>query len=205
MIFAVQDEEAVYFKSRVDKPVIVVGVPFPVTSLPARARVAKIGWAASDNPNNRHAFKELAAAWERNAFLNSACELVIGGRITKFLPRRLPRGMVNVGPVHDMKDFYESIDLAVNPDTTGTGIKIKTLEALSFGRPLVCTKIAARGLHSACKEHNAAGVDEMLQYVVELVQSHEKADILKQQGTKIFNDYIKKYDYSYLFDKCEGC
>jgi glycosyltransferase involved in cell wall biosynthesis len=204
MIFAVQEEEAAYFKSRVDKPVIVIGVPFPVTGLPARERIARIGWAASDNPNNRHAFKELAAAWERNAFLNSTCELVIGGRITKFLPRRLPRGMVSVGPVRDMKDFYEIIDVAVNPDTTGTGIKIKTLEALSFGRPLVCTKIAARGLHSACKEHNADSVDEMLQYVAELVQSPEKADILKQQGTQIFNDYIKKYDYSYLFDKYES-
>jgi hypothetical protein len=199
MIFAVQDEEADYFRSRVDKPVIVVGIPFPVADLPSRERVARIGWAASDNPNNRHAFKALAAAWERNAFLNGACELVIGGRITRFLPRRLPRGMVNFGPVRDMKDFYETVDLAVNPDTTGTGIKIKTLEALSFGRPLVCTKIAARGLHSACKEHNADNVDEVMHYVAELVQSPERADILKQQGTKIFADYREKYNYSYLF------
>jgi glycosyltransferase involved in cell wall biosynthesis len=199
-IFAVQDEEADYFKSRVDKPVIVVGVPFPVTNLPMRKRIAKIGWFASDNPNNRHAFQALAAAWEQNTFLNNSCELVIGGRITASLPQRLPRGMVNFGTVRDTKDFYETIDLVINPDTTGTGIKIKTLEALSFGRPLVCTAFAARGLNSPCKEHNAKNIDDMMQLLSELIHFPQNINTVKEHGVNIFNNYIKRNDYSYLFN-----
>jgi hypothetical protein len=199
VIFAVQDEEAAYFRSRVDKPVIVIGVPFPVTDLPERGRISGIGWLASDNPNNRHAFNALSAAWERNAFLNNTCEMVIGGRITKFLPRRLPRGMVNFGVVRDTKDFYEAVDLAINPDMTGTGIKIKTLEALSFGRPLVCTTFAARGLNSSCRQHNAESLDEMMHFLRELVQSPEEARRLKDYGKIVFTSYRNKYDYSHLF------
>jgi hypothetical protein len=34
----------------------------------------------------------------------------------------------------------------INPALSGTGLKIKSVEALGFGRPLVCTAEGARGL-----------------------------------------------------------
>jgi glycosyltransferase involved in cell wall biosynthesis len=48
--------------------------------------------------------------------------------------------------VDDVATFYERIGVAVVPLLSGTGVSLKTLEALRFGRPVVATRAGARGL-----------------------------------------------------------
>ncbi len=43
-------------------------------------------------------------------------------------------------------DYYKSIDIAINPALYGSGLKIKTVEALAYGIPLVTTSVGAQGL-----------------------------------------------------------
>ena len=51
-----------------------------------------------------------------------------------------------IGPVDTLKDFYHAVDLVVNPVKFGTGLKIKNIEALAFGKPLLTTQHGAVGL-----------------------------------------------------------
>lgn len=55
---------------------------------------------------------------------------------------RLNRGQL----FPSINSFYKSIDIAINPVLYGSGLKIKTVEALSYGIPLVTTSIGAQGL-----------------------------------------------------------
>lgn len=58
-------------------------------------------------------------------------------------------GIENLGVIPDMIDAYRGIDVAVNPVLCGTGLNIKSIEALGFGVPLVATPSGARGLEHA--------------------------------------------------------
>lgn len=51
-----------------------------------------------------------------------------------------------VTQVVEVKDFYQQIDLLVAPIFAGSGTRIKILESLSFGRPVLTTTIGAEGI-----------------------------------------------------------
>jgi glycosyltransferase involved in cell wall biosynthesis len=57
-----------------------------------------------------------------------------------------------VGEMPDLADFYGRIDLAANPVQFGTGLKIKNVEAMAYGIPLITTPQGAAGMSDrACK------------------------------------------------------
>ena len=58
-----------------------------------------------------------------------------------------------VGPVPDVTPFLDGADAVVCPLRIGGGIKVKMLEALSLGKAIVATSVAAQGIpdaHQAC-------------------------------------------------------
>ena len=55
-------------------------------------------------------------------------------------------GVRYVDRVDDVREFYERVKLVVVPLLSGTGVSLKTLEALSFGCPVVSTTIGTRGM-----------------------------------------------------------
>jgi glycosyltransferase involved in cell wall biosynthesis len=50
------------------------------------------------------------------------------------------------GVVEDLDAFYQEADIVINPLLYGSGLKIKTVEALGYSRPLVTTPAGAQGL-----------------------------------------------------------
>lgn len=52
----------------------------------------------------------------------------------------------NLGVVPSVAEFYQKIDMLVAPIFSGSGTRIKILESLSFGRPVLTTEIGAEGL-----------------------------------------------------------
>ncbi len=58
-----------------------------------------------------------------------------------FTPR-LKKG----APVACLASYYQTVDIAFNPTLYGSGLKIKTIEALGHGVPLVTTRCGAQGL-----------------------------------------------------------
>ena len=58
--------------------------------------------------------------------------------------------------------FYAAVDCVLNPMVPGTGLKIKTVEALAHGRPVLGTEWAFSGLPVEHPGHRAADVAEMV-------------------------------------------
>ncbi|MFL5788300.1 MAG: glycosyltransferase family 4 protein [Flavisolibacter sp.] len=56
------------------------------------------------------------------------------------------------GFINQIQDVYKSSDLIVNPILAGAGLKIKNVEALGFGLPLITTSHGATGLEDAPPE-----------------------------------------------------
>lgn len=62
-------------------------------------------------------------------------KLIVGGGICKQLDAKtLSDSVVPVGFVDDVERFFAQGDIAINPTFQGTGLKIKTFEALSYGK-----------------------------------------------------------------------
>ncbi|RIJ70134.1 glycosyltransferase [Nakamurella silvestris] len=57
-----------------------------------------------------------------------------------------------VGLVPDLEEFYGSIRTAVSPMTFGAGVKLKTIEAVQYGVPVVATEEGAAGLDGPWRE-----------------------------------------------------
>jgi polysaccharide biosynthesis protein PslH len=61
-------------------------------------------------------------------------------------PKKSDHYIKYLGYVDDLADFYAQIDILVAPIFAGSGSRIKILESLSYGRPVVTTKIGAEGI-----------------------------------------------------------
>jgi glycosyltransferase involved in cell wall biosynthesis len=65
--------------------------------------------------------------------------------------------------------FYEACDAVISPIFLGGGTRIKLLEAMAFGRPIVTTSIGAEGLDLVAGEH-AIIVDDMAAFAHEMIR-----------------------------------
>ena len=74
---------------------------------------------------------------------------VAGGICDSFelaCPDHAANGIVSLGKVRDVGDFYDAIAIAVVPLLSGTGVSLKTLEAVEHGVPVISTPVGVRGI-----------------------------------------------------------
>jgi polysaccharide biosynthesis protein PslH len=78
--------------------------------------------------------------------------LLVGNAPSEKLRARAARSehVVVTGRVPEVEPFVDAAHVVVAPLRVGGGIKVKVLEALSRGRPIVATSVAAQGLGSSC-------------------------------------------------------
>ena len=135
-LFALQDEEAIYFKHLCpSNRVLTVYCPYDIHKLP-KVDNHNLVMLASSNKLNVKGVK-----WFCDNIFPSIIEafpdvkLVLGGYICKVLSEyEIHPHIVMIGCVDDPADLYKLGNIAINPCDDGTGLKIKTFEALSYGR-----------------------------------------------------------------------
>jgi Glycosyl transferases group 1 len=118
--------------------VVTVGVDMPG---PPRSNVFVNGkvilLVASKNPMNLMGLRDfLRFSWPRVIQAHPDAELQIIGAVGDVLFGDEPR-VKALGRVDDLASHYEGARLVINPAVAGTGLKIKTLEALAHLRPIV--------------------------------------------------------------------
>ncbi len=69
------------------------------------------------------------------------------------------------GRVEEVSSFYDSIDAAIVPIFIGSGIRIKVLEAISYGVPIISTELGIAGLGMTAGTHflQAESIDEWIE------------------------------------------
>ncbi|MFT2091640.1 glycosyltransferase [Paraglaciecola sp. 2405UD69-4] len=149
LIIAIQDEEASYFESISNMPVEVMGYVVPKQNILLRQQSAaekvRIGYIGSANPFNVQSIIALQDEILKNSELLSRFEFVLAGTVCKSFSD-INKVFNIVGMVDELDDFYREIDVAINPMVGGTGLKIKSLEALSYAKPLIGTRDAMVGI-----------------------------------------------------------
>jgi hypothetical protein len=72
--------------------------------------------------------------------------IIIAGGIRDVLTKKPPFKFL--GRVPDLEPVYRNVRLVIAPLHDGTGLKIKVVEALGYGKALVATSFAARGVEN---------------------------------------------------------
>jgi len=146
-IIAIQEDEAAYFRSITTRPVITVGhLLADLVSAAEPDGPPSLLIVASSNPINGKAVMEfLDRTWPLLRRQVPDARLRLFGRICGVVPDSIP-GVEKCGIVEDTRTVYERGHVVVNPQIEATGLAIKSIEALGFGKALVTTPVGARGL-----------------------------------------------------------
>ena len=81
------------------------------------------------------------------------------------------------GFVPDIASFYQEMDLIVSPMMCGTGINIKTVEALAYGMPLLTTRHGARGIDTNEPMHQQNDLPALVDALFTLIELERLAEV----------------------------
>jgi glycosyltransferase involved in cell wall biosynthesis len=90
----------------------------------------------------------------------------------------------------DVIDAYLRMDVVVNPMIGGTGLKIKTVEGLAYGRPVLSTKAGASGLSIEHPDLLHEDIDSLVERIHELAKSPEEAITLAEQMQSSYSRFF---------------
>jgi glycosyltransferase involved in cell wall biosynthesis len=100
-------------------------------------------YVATDNPHNL-----ISAAWffkEVYPLLPSSLSICIIGTIVEHIPATLTN-IHRVEFTTSLTDYYSSAKVVICPMLSGTGVKVKVVEAIAHGLPVVCTEHGIDGV-----------------------------------------------------------
>nr|WP_294862213.1 glycosyltransferase [uncultured Fluviicola sp.] len=101
-----------------------------------------------------------------------------------------------VGWVKDSTDFMAKSGTLVTPIRSGSGIRIKLLEAMALGVPCITTKLGAAGIDI---EKSGIQIAETEESFVELILKFHENELFRREVGSKSRDYISKV---HSFDTC---
>ncbi len=113
-------------------------------------------------------------------------------------PTDLKINLINHDFAEDMQAFLRDNGIMLLPIRTGSGVRVKILEALSIGIPIVTTPMGALGIN----DHSALTIcetdEELIQQTLALLNSPERRKI---QGTAAWNYIHSNYSIEQISTK----
>ena len=200
-VVAIQSDEALELKERTRSEVVEVGYLLPPS--PVRRRRAEdddaisLGYIGSANPFNVASVSHFCEVLSGRT-LPQDVRLLASGSICDLLKTMPRQPFTLLGRVKHLDEFYESIDVAINPMTGGTGLKIKTIEALSHGVAVVGTAEAFAGIETTEEAHQFVTIEGMVDYLQGLSRDPQAVQELRQKSIRLFNDYTNLHQGYFL-------
>lgn len=148
--------------------------------------IAMIGSTWHANVNGLREFFE--HVWPK---LDSNVELHIYGNICNHFDGVVLKNVWFHGFTPNLETCYKNSDIMINPVYYGSGLKIKSIEALAHGVPLITTPEGASGLEHLDNSSLliAKTAEEYAQKIMQLVNDRETREKLAHNGL----DHIKKH------------
>jgi glycosyltransferase involved in cell wall biosynthesis len=149
VVLAIQNREASVFKKIVpEREVLTVGIDFDVHHSNSNGSVPSntITFVGSGNPLNVHGLRSFfRECWPEIKTLHPEAILNVVGKVGTEC--QVEDASVNYFPrVEDLSDLYRKSRVVINPTIAGTGLKVKSVEALAHGKPLVAWPHGVEGL-----------------------------------------------------------
>ncbi len=198
LILAIQDKEKKFYESICRKPVLTIGHQVVTRYLHnphSNGDPFRLFYVGSENPVNvegiEYFFAEILPELREKI---PDIEVAIAGRICRHLPRNIP-GAELLGEVDEVEPHYAKAHAIINPVREGTGLKIKTIEAMGYGKPLVTTPHGATGLETVANEGflQAETTEKFVSHILTIYQSPQLAETLAKKAYAYAQEYNRQY------------
>lgn len=147
---------------------------------------------------NRESVDKLIEIWPQVRNKINEAKLTIAGKETcDFYTSQPKLGIDVIGFVDDPTSFAYEKGILAAPIISGSGIRIKILEAMAAGIPVVSTKIGAQGIN----DNNSTNLlvaetdEELINSIIELINSKEKREEI---GQNAFNYICKNHNIAQI-------
>jgi len=148
--------------------------------------------------------KYLDEVWPRLISEDQEIKLIIGGNICKYIDAKsLPQGVNLMGRYDDISRFYELGDIVINPIFEGSGLKIKTFEALAHGKTTVVDPHSTIGIYNKEKcpllvAHNPEEYTALIMSRLRNLEKIRQDKLLAARYIADLNNYIS-HQYKIIF------
>lgn len=182
-VIAIQEKEAEAFRQLLPElsDVQVISYIERPTEISRTTRGGYFGILSSDNPINIQSVNWfIDKVWLKFVERVPEARLLVGGGVCDHIPNTPAVTKLGVLPTVDA--FYRQVDICINPCLAGTGLKIKTVEALAAGRCVVGSRFSADGL--TAREGNGLFVaNEVDEYLDLMIRLYVDPDFVQRSGS----------------------
>jgi glycosyltransferase involved in cell wall biosynthesis len=191
LIVAITEEEEKYFSSIVETKITVIGHLETEHFLDKKyTSLRKIGFIGGTTQVNIVAINSFLNAYFQESENKKNIQIVIAGNICDSI-KSDREDIVLLGLIDETEEFYTQVDLVINPLTFGTGQKIKSVEALSYGLPILSTAVGFEGIESHSEYHQIETMDQMIHIINEIAEKPRILADLAVLSRNIFENYNK--------------
>ena len=117
-----------------------------------------------------------------------------------YAPLKIDPQINFVGEVKDVTPYYQKNNIAIVPLFEGSGTRLKILEAMSFGLPVISTSIGAEGIDYIKNKHIIIANDEAL-FQQAIIDNVKKPTILKNLASESLLLINEKYNWQSIVRK----
>ena len=197
VVLAIQESDARHFATLSSTPVAVVGHLAPplnavAPSLPSSgAAMLFVGGPMGINVHGLRWFLDAVMPLVRLEVPDAELRLAggIAGRI-----RGRGDEVRRYGFVESLDELYRQAAVVINPQRFGTGLSIKSVDALRHGRPLVTTSVGARGLEEGTGTAflSADSAEEFATALVRLLRDPDRRAALGVAAVGFSREYYRR-------------
>ena len=208
-VAAITEKDARFFRGNTEKPV--VSIPFGIN--PSDYKVSEeavkdptifIIGAMNWIPNQEGVKWFLQNVWTDLHTRYPSLKFHIAGREMPGWMKGLSLANVVVeGEVEDASAFYMANDIMIVPLFSGSGIRIKIIEAMAYGKTIVSTSLGAEGIEYTRGE-NLLVADLACEFFEMISVCIEYPDILRKTGLCARSLAESQYDSKKIISKLEG-
>ena len=193
LVLAVQEEERKYFVTLVgeDRASTLPYVP-EKNYQPGRENPSPlvVGYIASGHAPN---VKALQVFCEHFPGRSDVIVLIAGSICSRLDGIAFSKKVTLLGIVENLSGFYASCDVLINPDTLRSGLKVKCVEALSYGKPLVCTDAASAGIGVREPYHLVPDIAGCAEHIERIADNPRLLADMAAESRRVYDAFAEKY------------
>lgn len=190
-IFAIQQDEATYFKMLSPRSNVYTVYSTFKTHRPETRKGKNLLFLASRMTFNVEGIQWfIDKVWEPLKQKDPEIKLFVGGSVCESLKSRHDRDITLLGMVDDIEKFYALGNIVINPVYNGTGLKIKTFEALSHGKATVVHPHSMTGIYNAHQAPllSVTSPSEWVDAIMDLTDHPQLIEKYSEQSIKYIED-----------------
>lgn len=174
-VIAIQAQEGEAVAQAIgSEKVIVAPMAIQVSKVPYQGNVASLLFVGSNTAPNVDAIESfISYVWPLIRARRPEVTLDIVGSVSSAIASA-PSGVELHGLVADLEPWYQKASVVISPLRVGSGLKIKLIEALAYGKAIVASSVTCQGVEELVSGSIlvADGPEDQADAIVKLLSDH---------------------------------